>query len=145
MELNYIAIIVAGLVPMLLGYLWYNVLFKKPWMESLGFTQADIEGGNMAVIMGVSVLTSIILALGLKANIELTHKDVSDAGELIYTSFHTFKHGALHGLMTGVLLGVPALISNSLFQRNTGKNILLNVGYWLLTFAVMGGILDMWN
>ena len=111
-------------------------------MDSLGFTDKDVEGGNMAVIYGVSILVSILLALGLKFNMEMTHKDVNAAGELIYGSFHTFKHGALHGLMSGVLVGIPALISNSLFQRNTGKNILINAAYWLLTFAIMGGILD---
>ena len=143
-DLNYLAIFVAGLVPMAIGYLWYGVLFEKQWMESLNFTKKDVEGGNMAVIYGVSILFAMILAAAIKIDIEMTHKTVNDAGELIFGSFHTFQHGALHGLGIGFILGIPALISNSLFQRNTGKNILLNVAYWLLTFAIMGGILDAW-
>ncbi len=143
-EINYLFVALAGLVPMIIGSLYYGPVMGKQWMDSLGFTEKDVQGGNMPVIFGVSILFSMILAFAMKMNIELTHKEVNDAGQLVFGSFHTFKHGALHGLFTGLMLGIPALISNSLFQRNTGKNIIINVAYWLLTFTLMGGILDAW-
>ena len=88
---------------------------------------------------------ALLVAAMIKLNIELTHKDVSEAGKLVYGSFHTFKHGAMHGAMTAAFLVVPILVSFSLYHKMSGKNILLNSVFWILCFAVMGGIVDMWN
>lgn len=142
-EYNFLAIAVAALVPMVMGFLYYGVLFEKPWLDSLGYTKEYAEGGNPAIKYGLALLMAFIVAFYLKTNIELTHKDVVD-GNLILGSFHTFKHGALHGAMTSLLGVIPVIVSLGLFQRNTGKNIMLNVLYWIITFAIMGGILDAW-
>ena len=136
MELNWIAIIVAAIVPMIIGYVWYGPVFGKQWQASLGFSDEEAKSGNMAAIFGISFVVSILLAMGLSIVIEGLHH-----GE----SFHTFKHGALHGAMISFLLSIPVLVSNSLFQKNNAKNILINVGYWMLTMAIMGGIVDMWQ
>jgi len=47
--------------------------------------------------------------------------------------------------MTASMLVVPVLISMSLFHKMSGKTIVLNSVFWILCFAVMGGIVDMWN
>lgn len=141
-EYNWLAIIVAGLVPMVMGALYYGPIFGKTWMDSLGYTEDDMKG-NEAITYGLALLMAIILAFSLKTTMELTHKDVVD-GALTFGSFHTFKHGALHGAFACLLSVVPVIVSLSLFQKNTAKNILLNVFFWVITMAIMGGILDAW-
>lgn len=143
-EINYLAVIVAALVPMVMGAIYYGPLFGKAWMNSLGYTEEDLKG-NEAVTYGLALLMAFIVAMGLKMTIELVHKDVNSAGELIFGSFHTFQHGALHGAMIGLTLVVPIIVSLSLFQKNSAKNIMLNALYWIITLAIMGGILDAWN
>lgn len=143
-EINFIAIIVAALIPNILGAIYYGPLFGKPWMDSLGYTKSDFEGRNEPLIYGSALLLSFVVSFFLKMMIELTHKDVNAAGELIFGSFHTFGHGALHGGMMALTLVIPVIISLGLFQKSTAKNILLNCGFWFICFAVMGGILDVW-
>jgi len=144
-EYNYLAIAAAALVPMILGALYYGPLFGKQWAESTGKTMKELEPNNMAVTYGLALLAAFILAFSIKTNIELTHKDVNDAGELFFGSFHSFKHGALHGGMMGMLSVVPVLLSFSLFHKMSAKNIILNVIFWLIAMALMGGIVDAWN
>ena len=56
-------------------------------------------------------------------------------------AFRTFKHGALHGTMAGVLIALPIIGTNALFDRKSAKYIFINAGYWIVTLAVMGAIL----
>jgi len=144
-EINYLAIIVAGLVPSILGAIYYGPLLGSQWLSSLGKTEEEMVPANMGLTYGLALLMALLVAAMIKLNIELTHKDVSEAGELIFGSFHTFQHGALHGAMTGTFLVVPVLVSLSLFHKMSGKNIILNAVFWILCFAIMGGIVDAWN
>lgn len=144
-DINYIAILVAALIPNIVGALYYGPLLGKPWLESLGLTAEDMKGRNELLIYGSSFLLSAIVAFFLKLTVELAHKNVTASGELVYASFHTFQHGALHGAMLAMTLVVPVIVCLGLFQKSTGKNILINVGFWVLCYALMGGVLDMWN
>lgn len=143
--INFLAVALAALVPMVMGALYYGPIFGKTWMSSLGYTEKDFEGRNMPLIYGLALLMAGIMSFFMKLVVELTHKDVNSAGELIFGSHHTFGHGALHGAMLCLTLAVPVVVSLGLFQKNTAKNILLNVGFWVITWAIMGGILDAWN
>ena len=142
-ELNYLAIIVAGLVPTVIGALYYGPLFEKPWLASLGKTKEEMVPKNMALTYGGALVTAMLLSMSLKMLIELTHRGVEN-GALVFNSDHNFGHGALHGALICLSIIVPVIISLSLFQGRSGKNILLNVVYWTITCSIMGGILDAW-
>ncbi len=144
-EINWIAIIVAGLVPSILGALYYGPVLGKQWLDSLGYTEEDFKGRNDALIYGSALILAMLISTSIKMTNELVHKDVNEAGELVYASFHTFGHGALHGAMLAITLVVPVFLSLSLFQKNSGKNMLLNAIFWIVCFAIMGGILDAWT
>ncbi len=145
-EINIIALLVAALVPMLTGFIYYNPkTMGSAWMRSLGKTEEELRDGfNMPVALIVGFVLAFLLAFIVDGLIELTHKEVNDAGELVFGSFHTFKHGALHGMFYGLLIVVPVFITNGLYERKSWSNMLINCGYWVLTIAIMGGILDMW-
>jgi len=142
--INWLAIVVAGLIPMIMGMIFYGPLFEKQWLSSLGKTKAEMEPNNPAITYGLSIVMAMLLAFSMKMVIEMLHKDVAN-GELILGSTHTFGHGAFHGMFMCLFLVVPVVVSLSLFQKNSGKNILLNVVFWLVTMAIMGAILDGWN
>lgn len=146
-SLNFLPIIVAALIPTVVGFLYYNPkTMGTAWMNSLGMTEEDLQKDfNMAMVTIVGLVLSFILAFGLNAIVELTHKEVSDAGELIYASHHTFGHGALHGVFLGIMFAVPVLVTNGLYERKTWKNLLINCGYWIITMALMSGLMDAWN
>ncbi len=60
-------------------------------------------------------------------------------------AFRTFKHGAFHGVLTGLLFVMPILTVIALFERKGFKYIAINSGYWIVTLALMGGILCQWG
>ena len=59
-------------------------------------------------------------------------------------NFMTFKHGALHGGLVGVLIAFPVLGTNAIFEQKSAKYILINAGYWILTMSLMGGVINSW-
>ena len=64
MELmNWPAFLVATLVPMVLGFIWYNP--KTPmgalWMKETGMTDEKMKGANMPLIFGLSIIFSFLM------------------------------------------------------------------------------------
>ena len=165
--MNWIAILVAALVPTVIGFIWYNPkVFGTAWMKASGVTEDQIKTGNMPVIFGVSLLLSFLLSMSMTTlavhqnnvpGIFMVGPDEpaadSPEGVLIaefttgkYAGLHrTFRHGAVHGILYAILVVLPVLGTNAMFERKGWKYILVNVGYWTVTFAIMGGIVCGWT
>jgi hypothetical protein len=61
------------------------------------------------------------------------------------TNFRTFKHGALHGTLSGIFFSLPVISVLAMFEGRSWKYIFLNVGYWTVSLAIMGGIICQWS
>ncbi len=159
MELNFLAVLVAAVVPMVLGFIWYGpMLFQNAWMRESGMTEEKMKGGNMAVIFGLSFVLSILLAfftqfltihqfgaLGMVGGEIETALPSYEAFMADYgNAFRTFKHGALHGAMAGIFLVFPIMATNGLFERKSWKLTFINAGYWTLCLTIMGAIVCGW-
>lgn len=144
-EINYLAIIVAGLIPGIVGAVYYGPIFGNAWRTALGKTEEELTPNNMAVAYGGSMLLSIFLAYNLNFIIGLTHKDINAAGELFINSNFTFGHGALHGVLIALGTVVPVIVSLGIFHKLGWKPNVLNAVFWMICFAIMGGILDVWQ
>ncbi|MFT5848378.1 MAG: hypothetical protein ACJARX_002176 [Psychroserpens sp.] len=158
MEFNYLAIVVAAVVPMVLGFVWYNPkVFGITWMREAEMTEVKMKGGNMAIIFGVSFLLALLLAffsnflvvheLGV---LGLTEGNLEGATTQAFLeefegSWRTFKHGALHGAIAGVMFALPIIGINSLFERKSFKYIAINAGYWIVCLTIMGSIISGWT
>tara|TARA_B100000809_G_C15138364_1_gene531687 strand:- start:3426 stop:3905 length:480 start_codon:yes stop_codon:yes gene_type:complete len=158
MEFNYLAIVVAAIVPVVLGFIWYNPkVFGLAWMRAAEMTEAKIKDGNMAIIFGVSLILSIMLAFF--SNFLVIHEfgvygltggnlDATTTQAFLEEfegTWRTYKHGALHGAMAGVLFTLPVIGINALFERKGFKYILINAGYWIVCLTIMGSIISGWT
>lgn len=159
MVLNFPILLLAALVPMIVGFIWYNPkVFGNTWMEVSGMTDEKIKGGNMALIFGLSFVLAFLLAFEM--NFMVIHQnhlgsifaDQQDALKAVTEhldtnhggwteNFRTFKHGALHGLIAGLFFALPVLGTNAMFERKGFKYILVNGGYWIVTTTLMGGVI----
>jgi hypothetical protein len=129
--INWLSIVVGALVPMVAGFIWYHPkVMGTAWMNSLGFKEEDLQGGNMALMFGVSYLMAALLAYQISVYVGY-HDPV----------WHTFKHGAYHAVKMGFFIAIPVLVTNSLFQKNSWINIGINVVYWIITLGLMGGVI----
>ena len=62
-QVNFLAVLVCVAVGMPLGYLWFGVLFTKPWAQHMGLEGMDPPGsGAMAKSMGLFALGNLLLA-----------------------------------------------------------------------------------
>ncbi len=63
--INIIAVLLATLGFMVVGFLWYGPLFGKRWMALNGFTGESMKDTNMAVVMGKGITNSLVAAIGI--------------------------------------------------------------------------------
>ena len=63
-EVNLLAVLVAGIVPMIVGALWYGPLFGKRWLQLMETTAEEIQekGINPLKTYGVSFLLALVTA-----------------------------------------------------------------------------------
>lgn len=162
MEFNFLTTAVAALMPLVMGFIWYGpMLFKNAWMKEVGFTEESMKGANMGLIFGLSYVLSFLMAFILQTFVihqfgaqsvlygepgfaEGTGEAYTYFQDFMATygdRFRTFGHGALHGTMIGLLIALPIMGTNAMFERKSLKYVLINVGYWTVTLALMGGIL----
>lgn len=153
---NPIAIILAAISALAIGFIWYNPkVFGNAWMQASGMTEEKIKGGNMAKTFSLALVFALLLASALPGIVihqmgvfSLVGGDPSsalpsyDAFIKDYsTAFRTFKHGAFHGIFSGIFIALPIIGTNALFERKSAKYIFINAGYWVVTLAVMGAII----
>jgi hypothetical protein len=158
MEINFIALLLAAVVTLVVGFIWYNPnVFGKIWMRENNLTQEQLKTGNMLKIFGLTYVFSLMItvtlmsltihqsgAIGMVGGPPLLDSAkpsfaafMADYG----TAYRTFKHGALHGFMSGLFFALPIIGINGLFERRSWKYILIHAGYWIVTLTLMGGII----
>ncbi len=136
-NLNWLSLVLATLTPMVMGFIYYHkALFGKAWMDSIGMTEEKAKEANMGMVMGISLVMAFLIAFFLLG----FNNGFGQEGE-----FDTFKHGAAHGAILTVFLVAPIFITNGLFEQKSWKNMLINILYWMITLAIMGGIVDAMN
>ena len=129
-SINYFAVLVAALSAFLIGGLWYSLLFAKPWMKENGFTEEELSKSNIGKIFGGSFILSFIISFVLALFLG------PESNAVI---------GASTGLMVGLFWVATAMGITYLFERKTLKLFLINAGYHVVTFTVMGFILGIWK
>ena len=164
METNFLIFALAALIPLIMGFIWYGpLLFQNAWMKQLGFTEESLKGGNMALIFILCYVFSFLMAFFLQfivihqtgvysSLMESGATELSGDALTYYndfmakygTNYRTFKHGVLHGTLSGIFFILPVLATQAMFERKTVKYVAINAGYWIVTIALMGGIICQW-
>ncbi|MGE0568378.1 MAG: DUF1761 domain-containing protein [Bacteroidia bacterium] len=161
--MNIIALVIATFIPLIIGFIWYNPkTFGNAWQKAAGITDEQAKGANMALIFSLTLVFSFIIAFMMQVivihqfhfgSILAMQPDFKEPGsvsselmkqinELYGHSYRTFKHGAFHGTLAGLLLIMPIMAINALFERKGFKYIAINAGYWIVSMALMGGIIS---
>lgn len=161
---NPLLLLAMGLIPLVIGSVWYGPLFGKSWMNVNGYNEEDLQGGNMILIMGLSYILGIFLAVGLSGltnhqsgvmqlfamhpDFQTVGTEVGDLYKAVMDRFgnthRTLGHGALHGAFGAFTLALPLVAINSLFERRGWKYIGIHFGYWLVTFVALGAAVCAW-
>ena len=136
-NINWLSVIISTLMPMIMGFIYYHPkVAGKAWMESIGMTEEKAREANMPLTFGISLVMSFLLTFFL---INFNNGPGQEG------QFDTFGHGAFHGAFLGLIVVMPVFVTNGLFEQKGWKNTIINVVYWVITLALMGGILDAMN
>lgn len=133
-HINYLAVLVAGVVIFMLGGLWYSpVLFAKKWMALQNRTADDMSGGGNMAAMYVQVFICGVLTAWALA---------------ILMGFLPVL-GMMHAVKLALLcwLGFAAATSygTSMFSMKPKALWLIDTGFNLVSFVVAAVILAAWR
>ena len=129
-HINWIAVIVSSLSAFVLGFLWYSVLFRKIWVKEVGMTDDKMRSGNMFLTFGTTFVLQVIVSIGLAVFIG---KGSSLLG------------GIEKGLMVGLCWVATSIGVNYLFAMKSFKLYLIDAGYFVVFFTIIGAILGAWS
>ena len=131
-DVNFLAVLVAGVIHMVIGFLWYGPLFSKPWMKLVGMTQEQAQGNPNPTIYLVPFVTALIgfyvLALFINA-----------------AGMGTLAGGATTGLLAGLGFLAAFSAANYLFSMKPFQLYLIDVGYPVLSLVIAGALLGAWR
>lgn len=132
-QINFWAVIVAALASFIVGWLWYGPLFGKLWMELNGFTPEKLreeKGLPMPLIMVVNYVATALAAFSIAMFI----------GAEADASFGIFA-----GLMIALFWIGTSRLNDVLYERQPFRLYLINLGYNLVIYVIMGAVLGAWH
>ena len=133
-DVNYLAVIAAIAVNMIVGAVWYSpLLFARPWMVANGFTEEQIKAqGSATRGYIVSVIASVVIAFAIAL-----FAQAAGAGAAI--------DGLLLGLAAGVGFVATTSAANYIFESRPLKLYLINAGYPVVSFTLIGLLIGAWQ
>ncbi|MBN1895612.1 DUF1761 domain-containing protein [bacterium] len=124
------SVVAAAAAAFVIGALWYSpLLFGNKWAAELGLSKEKIGQANMPLIFGSAFV--LILAGAVALDLAIGRH----AGLL---------SGFMTGLKVGILFIAGAIGVHYLFARKSFKLFLIDAGYFVVLYAVMGAVLGAW-
>jgi len=141
-QINIWAVLISAVAYFMLGWAWHsNLLFGKTWIKLMGYDKLSPKEKKAMMAkakfgFGFAFLTALLTAYCL-------------AYLVITVSSFYHSSGVLAGLQAGfwTWLGFIATtqLSSVLWERKPFKLYAINVSYYLVSFLVMGSILEVWQ
>ena len=132
-NINYLAVLVCGIISMITGSLWYGPVLGKAWIKETGKTEEELmEGFNPVRAYLLAFLGQSVMALVLAYFLSLV-------------SASTIVDGIRVSLASWAGFVGATMLVNSLFSRRSVKLFLIDGGYHFLNLLVFGIILVIWK
>lgn len=134
-EPNWMAVLLAAVSNMVLGFLWYGPLFGKPWMKLSGLTDAKLEEmkkRGMSKTYLLSFLSAIVMACVMGFLVSL-----ADPANIL--------DGAMLAFWAWLGFAAPVQLTQVLYEDKPWKLYAINTGYFLVSLKIMGVIFTLWG
>lgn len=138
---NYVAVVAAAIVNMVLGFVWYGPLFGKQWVALMGWSKEKIEAGNKKMKQEgwktylLAFAGSLVMAGVLRYS-------------LVFASSYMHASGLYAGVMTGFWMWfgfvAPVTLGAVLWEGKPWKWWVLMNGYYLVALVVTASLLSLW-
>lgn len=136
-EVNYVAVLFAGVASMALGFLWYSpMVLGKPWMKEKKFTPEKLKseqkemGKWYAVSFVVSLITAYVLSHGMSLSMN-------------FFNYPVMQTGLTTALWMWLGFMMPVQLTATIFGDKNFKLLAIDSGYQLVSLLVMGVVLSL--
>jgi len=129
-DINLLAVLVAGLLSMVIGFVWYGPLFAKDWMKEVGLKEKDLRKGpgvGYALTLAGALIEAYVLAHFID-----------------YAQATTWMDGMVTGLWLWIGFVAYAIGVNYIFARRSFKLWTIDSGYFLALLLAQGALLAVW-
>lgn len=128
---NYYALIVSAIIQLVIGLLWYGVVFKKSRTALLGGL-GDTTKGRTTFVIVASFVASLVLCFVLVHVIML-------AGT------KAFVGGAALAVVCWFGFIAPPMVAQHMYERRPANLFAINAAFQIVALAVAGGVLAIWR
>ncbi len=132
-ELNFFAIVVAALVEVVLGAIWFNApfAFNKQWLAGIGKTAEQVaeDASPVSIISAIvgALITAFILAIFIG-----------------WIGIDTWYGGLIVGLMTAIGFSANTAFVKDRFEARPMGLTLINATHDIVILGLMGLIIGIW-
>lgn len=134
-EVNYLAVVLAGVASMVSGFLWYSpMLFGKPWMRLSGYTAENLKKAQkeMGKWYGLSFLVSLVTAYVLSHVMTLSES---------FFGYSRLSTGLTTAFWMWLGFMMPVQLTGEIFGDKKWKLFAINTGYQLVSLVLMAVVL----
>lgn len=137
---NWLAVIVATVAGMLIGFLWYGVLFQQQWMDGNGITvdETNMKLFKNGVEQPASNAPMIINFMAMFFYAVMLNWLLKRAGA------NTLSSGVLTAGAIGLVMAVSVFVADR-FAMAPSSLSMVDGSYALVLFTAMGAILGAWQ
>ena len=131
--INYLAVLICAIAAMMIGTVWYSVLFGKLWVKEQGISEEELKKGfNPAKTYSLTFIAHIVIAYAL-------------ARLLWYVDAQSIVEGLRLAFLAWLGFTATTMLINALYSKKSMKLLLIDSGYHLTVMLVMGIILAAWK
>ncbi len=135
-DINWLAVIAATVVNMIVGFVWYSPpLFAKPWSKLTGRKMEEMGDGSTSYV--ITTVGAFLQAFILAHFVAMT--------AYFYPTYSNVSVGLLTGAWAWLaFMAIPAL-TNTVFEGRRKKLWAINSGYFLVVLLINGVLLAVWH
>ena len=135
-DINYLLVLLAAIVSMLVGAAWYSpLLFGNEWQKFSKLSPEDLERARQKGT-GKYYLLQFCATLLMSYIVGLL---------VCFLHATSFSDGAKIGFWLWLGIAAPVLLGSVLWERKSVLVYLIDIGHYLASLVLMGGILGIWS
>lgn len=130
--INWLAVLAAVVVRMVVGGIWYSpLLFVRPWQALTGVTPETMRSG-LGKAIALDLVMSLLMAMTLANILGIAH--ITD-----------WLGGALMGVWAWVGFVLATQLPLMTYENRPLKLVAINTGAILVSLVLMGALLGAWH
>ena len=137
-QVNYIAVVAAGIASMILGFLWYSpYVLGKQWMKEKGLTAEKLKSDQkeMGMLYGISFVVSLVMAYVLSHVMALSQN---------FYAYPAVQTGLTSAFFMWIGFMMPVQVTGTIFSDNKNWKLFgIDTGYQLVSVLAMGVVLGL--